>query len=283
MTNEQLALAIQSGDCALYEMLWQQMAPLVRKLSYQYYTVHRLPVGVDFEDCLQWGYLALVRSVQSYDPQKDYKMTSYLWNHLQNVMGDALHIRSGRQNIKTCSYNVITIDDSDELELIDTLEDEKTGAAFDRIELTDTQRIVMESVERLPPDQRKVIDLLYFRNLPRKEAAKRLWITEQQVASLREKALRTLRRDRRLRELYREYARHNNHWECGVDFYFSRSFRQVTEEIRRKRQSGIYISYGKEKAALYLAAMAFQAGDCENVFPDDHASACSEMLIQNSK
>lgn len=256
MTNEELAMQIQAGDNSLYSSLWGQTERLIRKLAQQYYNGHKLPAGFDFEDCLQYGYIALVRSVQSYAPAKRYKLTSYLWNHLRNVIADDLHTRNGKQPVKICSYNVL-LDDSEEIELIDTIADEEASEAFECVELTDTQRIVREAVERLPIDQRQVITLLYYKEQTRKQVAKLLWITEGEVTRLREKAIRSMRKDQRLRQLHQEYCRHYDRMEPPIDFYFSDAYKQVTEAIRTMQQSGKYISYGKAKAALYLAELAF--------------------------
>lgn len=265
MTNEQLALQIQAGETSLYTPLWEQTEKLIVKLARYYYNGHKLPASFDFEDCLQCGFIALVRSVQAYKPDKGYKLTSYLWNYLRNVIAEELRIHNGKPLYKTCSYNV-PVDDCGEIEMLDIIEDEEAGESFNRVELSDAQRIVREAIERLPEDQRNIIILLYYKELTIKQTATYLCITDGQVVELKKKAVRYLRKDRRLMELHRDYCLHYSHMETPVDFYFSDAYRKATEIIKTRQQSGEYFSYGRIKSVMYLAEQAFVTAKHKKLF-----------------
>lgn len=93
MTNEELALQIQNGETSLYATLWDQVRLLVaRKVNS--FALHFPDVctrcGVTTEDLMQVGFLALVDAVQAYDPEKKYKLTSYLRFPLKKQIQAAL-------------------------------------------------------------------------------------------------------------------------------------------------------------------------------------------------
>ena len=64
MTNEELALQIQSGDRTLIPQLWAQVERFVRKMANRY--ADKVP-GAEDDDLYQTGFLAMLRAVDRYE------------------------------------------------------------------------------------------------------------------------------------------------------------------------------------------------------------------------
>lgn len=81
MTNEELALRIQTGERELAGELWAQVERLLGMIVTRYMT--RLgdlaaAAGVEREDLEQEAYFAMLGAVKAYDPAKGYAFNSYL-------------------------------------------------------------------------------------------------------------------------------------------------------------------------------------------------------------
>ena len=80
-TNEQLALACQAGDKQAIAQLWEQTKALICSWCYHYYERGRdrcAACGVELADLQQEGFLALLDAVQAFEPEREYKFTSWL-------------------------------------------------------------------------------------------------------------------------------------------------------------------------------------------------------------
>ena len=64
MTNEELALQIQSGDRTLIPQLWAQVERFIRKMANRY--ADKVP-GAEADDLYQTGFLAMLRAVDRYE------------------------------------------------------------------------------------------------------------------------------------------------------------------------------------------------------------------------
>lgn len=86
-TNEQLALACQAGDRQAIAQLWEQTKALICSWCYHYYERGRdrcAACGVELADLQQEGFLALLDAVQAFEPEREYKFTSWLKFPLKN-------------------------------------------------------------------------------------------------------------------------------------------------------------------------------------------------------
>ena len=119
--------------------------------------------------------------------------------HMRRRVRELLGIRTTKtriENMGTASLDV-ALDDENDTPLVEQIID---PAALDPEEAAlqaDMQRIVWESVTRLPEEQRSAIEAAYFSEGGRGGKAVR-------------KALHTLRRDKRLILLWREYTERLN-------------------------------------------------------------------------
>ena len=99
MTNEEWAMEIQAGRAG-YGELWEQVRRFIRLQAYKYQTLHAglcERAGVELDDLLQCDFLALRDAVEAYDPERGYKLPTYIRYPLQNRFHDATGIRGNRK------------------------------------------------------------------------------------------------------------------------------------------------------------------------------------------
>lgn len=250
LTNEQLAAAIRGGETDLLQVLWERTEKLIKMLIMRNVKFKRLPNSVDIEDLLQCGYFALLRAVEAYKPDKGLKFNTYLNFHVKNVIREEL---KQAEQLKEFSYNKTVQSSDDEIELIELMTDENAEEdIYSRLELTDTQRIVAEAVEKLPPNTREVIRLHYLKELSYTDIAKLNGYSATYASALGRDGLRTLRKNKQLRRLYNETEEHSlitsfNRFKWSPEYFEAVS---RVEEIERAETQ--YLTYGKREARRRL-------------------------------
>jgi RNA polymerase sporulation-specific sigma factor len=210
MENEQLALLIKQGKTEYYTPLWEQTEKLITKIIYKLCAGRELHHTVELEDLLQCGYFALVLAVKYYDPDKKFKFNTYLNRCVQHAINNELRKCTYEVDSYTTSYDKPLTSEDEEYTLKNTFEDKSAAEAFERIELTDTQRVVREALTRLPVQQMDAVKLRYFKDMTYNQIAEQLDTTAENVRSLLSKAMRSLRLDKDIKALNAEYQSHNH-------------------------------------------------------------------------
>lgn len=204
MTNEELAIQIQLGHTELYGELWAKCRKLLIVLLRQRVNGLRLPNYITPDDLEQEMYFALCRAVQAYDDTKPFSFTSYLNYSVMNELRDFLPTN----HLTEYSYNQSIPNDDGESELIDFIADESAPQEYERIELTDLQRITRQAVAGLPRRESEAVQLFYFYGMTHKQIAERKGVTVEQIQSRKRKGIEILRRNRALLALHDEFKRH---------------------------------------------------------------------------
>ena len=140
MSNEELALAIQRGEQGKMVELWEQISGLVKWKALQIMTALKgrgNPCGVELEDLIQSGYLALAKAVETYDPNTG-AFSTWLMYHLKTTFAEATGYRtkSGQNEPLNNSFSLDkTVDDeSDGTPFGDFVPDPKAAATLQSIE-----------------------------------------------------------------------------------------------------------------------------------------------------
>lgn len=206
MTNEELAVQIQLGHAEHYGILWANCQKLLFMILREKVKGLPLPNYITADDMRQEMYFALCKAVQAYDDTKPYTFNSYLNYSVMNALRECIP----NDHIKESSYNqtVRGCDDSEECELIDLIADEAAAESFERIELTDAQRITRQAVAALPKRERQAVELHYFKGLTYKQIAKIDGVSVKTVKARVNKVHVFLRRNRALLALYDEFRAH---------------------------------------------------------------------------
>lgn len=159
-----------------------------------------MALNVPLVDVIQESYISLVQAVKYYDSNKSYKFTTYLSQTIKSVPTRLLHSYDD-----TISLNA-TIRDDEETELLELIEDTQALEQFQNsIYLNDLSRYIYKALERLEPLQRDILVYIYFNGDELQTIADRLTITREKVRQIRDKALRELRKDKKLEEIAKYY------------------------------------------------------------------------------
>ncbi len=204
--NESLAMRAKEGDREASAALWERVHKLIIMLLSKYFPMCP-QYNVEPDDLIQSGYFAMLRAVEAYDPEKEFRFTSYLNLNVQNVAKEDLGLRGH----KTRPRNVRSLDEpipgmeGDGVALADTIPDEGAAEAFEDVErdvyrqqLHDT---LEECLDALPEAQADTIRARFYRGLTFKEVAALHGVSIEYTRQTERKALTALRHPRITRKL----------------------------------------------------------------------------------
>ena len=166
--NEQLVELVQAGDRDALLQLWEQ----VRRLVWKY--ANRWAVyggnGVEVEDLMQAGFIAVLRAVETFDGSSGAKFTTYLDPLLKTEFSIATGQRTRKQQMDPLQ-SALSIDmpltaDAEDFTLADTLEDPAAEEAFEAVEEADrlerVRAALEEAIGKLAPELQEVIRKKYY-------------------------------------------------------------------------------------------------------------------------
>ena len=158
VSNEELVALVQVGDREALLKLWTQ----VRRMVYQQAARWAGLNGTTMEDLEQAGFIAMLRAVDTYDPSRQVRFSTYLFYRLRAefsaATGQARH--DPLQNAVSFDTPLTGDDDSDTF--ADLIPDPAAEAA---IEGMDVRLGVAEVLAELPEEQRRVIRDRYWNDL----------------------------------------------------------------------------------------------------------------------
>ena len=214
-TNEELAIMVQQGEPGSTLRLWENCKALIRQQAARFHTGARslcIHAGVEFDDLMQCGFLALLDAVKAYDPATGYKFLTYLTYPLQNRFKEAIGQRSKKEiplNQSTSLDKLTGEEGAATLgEVIpDPAAEEQMEAVIDREFQGQLHEVMEQCLSTMPPEQVEVIRRRYYEG--KKGAAlcevcghPYDWIRNREVQALR--SLRRPDRSDRLRPFLEE-------------------------------------------------------------------------------
>lgn len=194
--QEKLALAhrARQGDAEARERLIQTHLILVVNIARR----HQRP-EVEFLDLIQEGNIGLIKAIDMFDPTQGNQISTlaFYWinKHIQRFLN--------HEPEDTLSLDMEITDSSEYLLLGDTIEDKDTIFGEQclkhietEMEKQEVQQMVHHLLETLSPREQEVLRLLYglddYPELSRKEVAKVIGVSAEQVSRIKIKALQTL-------------------------------------------------------------------------------------------
>lgn len=213
MTNEELAIKIKQGSIDLLPQLWEQIKLFVYRYSNRYFTLYGgscAKAGVDVDDLIQEGYFALLDAVEAYKPESGYTFLTFmkypLKNHLNAIVG--FRTSSGRNSpLNNATSLDKPLDGVEDITLGDSVPDARADSEMDSVVTADYQDRLRDDlqgcIDDLPPDQQEIIKKKYYHGSALTEVALQSAKKYNMVLTLEQKALRKLRRDKRL-TVYKE-------------------------------------------------------------------------------
>ncbi|MDR1668684.1 MAG: sigma-70 family RNA polymerase sigma factor [Oscillospiraceae bacterium] len=193
MSNEELAALVKQGDRNAAAELWEQTHRLIYKLMGKYAPLCAL-CGVEMEDLRQTGYLAMIRAVNAYDPDRPTLFTSYLGFHVSNAARETLGFAGrGRTKPPPVPRSLSEPLDMAGITLEDTITDPDAAAPFERadedIYTAQLHDALEECLDRLTEKQSHTLRELYYRGRSKADLARDTGVTRQGVNGIERQAL----------------------------------------------------------------------------------------------
>ena len=174
MSNEELAVLIQDGDNARILELWQQCNAFVWKQARR--EIYRLDGrrGVDVNDLVQSGFLAMLDAAKSFDANAGFAFMTLLGFKIKTAFQEATGCRTERQRREpidsAVSLETPLKDDENGDVLGDVIPDLAAELAFDEIAENDRLRRLHDALEdalsTLPPEQADALRTKYYEERP---------------------------------------------------------------------------------------------------------------------
>lgn len=209
-TNEQIVELIRQGRTDLYLELWNRLRRFIGKMAYKRIVSSRgfngNPCGgVEIEDLIQAGYLAMTEAVKTYDPAEG-MFNTWLGFYLRKAFNEAQGIRhgEGRAIDKAVSLDKPIYEDSDEtlLDMVaSTLSDGRDDyeAADDKIYNDELRAALERALDEIPEGQAKILRRTELDNKTYREAGEEIGVSKERVRQLRRDGINSLRQNRGLR------------------------------------------------------------------------------------
>lgn len=210
MNNEELAMEIQAGRAG-YGQLWEQVHKFIRLRAKRFFTLYGDTcerAGVEPDDLLQCGFLALQDAVQAYNPESGYQLLAFITRPLQTRFREACGILTSRRDpLNNCDSldREVKGDGDSSIPLGELLEDGQAAAAMentiDRVWQDELHDALEQAMATLPEQQRDVLHLRYWGQQTQDGIAAACGITREQVRQAEQKAMRSLRKPAVVRPL----------------------------------------------------------------------------------
>lgn len=214
-TNEDLAVAIQSGATELTEVLWSQVEDLVKWKADRYIAALKLQGctrGIEFDDLLQTGFVALLEAIPTYKPDSGL-FAPWFVIYIQKAFAEASGFRKKRDRCDPINANTSLdlplSDDPEAAALHEILPDPEAEAALKAVEDKIWHEQLHEALENvlaeLPEKSSTVLRLRYYQNQTLAAVGDVFNVGTEMARQLELQALRQLRKpriSRRLRSFY---------------------------------------------------------------------------------
>ncbi len=204
MSNEELVQLIQAGATERMGELWEQVKGLVAWKARHIMTALDLrgnPCGVELEDLIQSGYLALVEAVETYDPAAG-AFSTWLMYYLRRVFAEATRYRTRREQnepLNNClSLETPLSDDADSDTIMDVVADPGGLKGQESVEEAEFRKELHEALEvalqAIPGNYRDVLRLRYFENMTLENIGEQRGTSKERIRQMESKAIRQLQK-----------------------------------------------------------------------------------------
>ncbi len=190
--EEMYLLRSRRGDVAARNKLVEHNLRLVAHIIKKYYANVS-----DHEDLVSIGTIGLIKAINTFDPEKNIKLSSYASRCIENEI--LMYFRNGRKSAHDVSLSetIETDKDGNPLTLMDVLTDERDFTEELDIKIN-SEKLKDYLYSALDSRERKVLILRYGLDgkepLTQREVAKELGISRSYISRIEKKSLEILRR-----------------------------------------------------------------------------------------
>ena len=188
--EEELCVLMAQGDIGARDEL------IVHNLRLVVYVAKKFETsGVNLEDLISIGTIGLIKSVNTFSPEKNTKLATYASRCIENEI--LMHLRKiSSQKLEVSLDEPLNVDwDGNELMLSDVLG--SNGDEIDNdIEFEDEKRILRKVIDTLTPREKTIIDMRYGlsggKELTQREVAATLGISQSYISRLEKRIIKRL-------------------------------------------------------------------------------------------
>lgn len=260
---QELIKQIQQGHNELMADLWARVKKLIAWYAVRYYRKYDCR-GIEVDDLIQSGYIALVNAVRKYDPEQG-SFTNYLTydllNQFQELTGRTKKQRSDLLNHALSLDAPLDESDPDGRTLYDSVADEFSDnsnfaeAVDDRIYTEQLRKALDAALDDLPEPEAEAIRGVYYKGETLMELAEQNDISYQAIKTRHDKGLRDIRKSSHIRNLQRFLDLETNFYKSISVYRFSSTHTSATEwlVLDRDRRLKEMIQLQKTDPERYLA------------------------------
>ena len=186
---EEMAQGSQAARQKLIEHNLRLVAHIIKK----YYASQN-----DQEDLISIGTIGLIKAIDTFDPRKGIRLSSYASRCIENEI--LMFFRSGKKSAQDVSLNepIDTDKDGNTLTILDTMAVDDTIIESIDVKIK-SERLYRYLQSALTPREREVVCRRYglcgFAPQPQRVVAKRLGISRSYISRIEKKALEKLRQE----------------------------------------------------------------------------------------
>lgn len=198
MTNEELVSQIQKGERDLLPQLWEGVRRYVAKVARSYMVLYDGRYGVELDDLIQSGFIAMVNAAETYRPGEANFLT-WLKYHVKTVFAEATNRRTKAQkkdplHVASSLYELLSGDEDGEVLLMDTI---PAPDAFEDVEAKIYREQLRNDLEAvlstIPQRNADVLRLYFFEDKELAEIAESQGISAAAVGAYKRDGLQKMR------------------------------------------------------------------------------------------
>jgi len=199
-TNEELAAAVQAGNCDAINQLWVQCYGFIRQHALRWARAWIERSDFDADDLTQCGYIALCEAARGYQAERGSSFLGYLLFHLKTEFAKCAGCRTKAQAAAPLNHAIsldapVYKDGEGFTTISDTIPCVETGfeAVEDAIYREQVAGIVRAAVADLPERQRIAIEAYYLNGKTYSDAGRALGISCTRAEQVTANGLKKLR------------------------------------------------------------------------------------------
>lgn len=209
MTNEELTAEIKAVRTG-YGELWEQVQAFVRQQAARYMYQNAglcTGAGVEFDDLLQAGFLALHDAVKGFEPEAGMSFVGYLAFHLKRHFRGCCGIRTSKRDpLDRAARLDAPVSDEDGAATLGELTpnaqaEAEREAIEDEVFQEQLRGAMTKALNTLEPTQRETIRRRYWNRESLAGVAEQTGMTKAQARQIEGQAMRALRQGRCLKLL----------------------------------------------------------------------------------
>jgi len=210
--NNELIRRIKAGEEDLIPPLWDQVRGSLHYYSYEYYRSHKSrcdTAGIDEHDLMQESYFAFLKTLSTYDVNRDYSFITHLRWPCKNHFAECVRLRGSKKKMDKLSGITISLDSSvsgeNDLMYSETIPDPDAEEACRVIEHDQLQLEVRSAVARLPEREHTITNMYALQGHSFKDCSKTLGVKESTLRSQFNDAKRRLYSMPDIRRIWFDY------------------------------------------------------------------------------